>query len=208
LPGRWLKIALAFAALVLLASCGGGEERSDEQEIRAMLRESDEQDPRNCVRFQTLAFNEQATKEKGDAAIEACEEQEREEAEEGTESEAKLDSLRVNDGRATITATVVGAEYGGQTLEVLAVERDGRWKLHRVVRFVDLRRAKLVAQLGVQVMEETHSAVEREISRCVIEKLGRLSGAAVEDLLLGSSWRPLLEITETCTVVEPPAQPI
>lgn len=211
MSGRRLTTALGLAALAAaLASCGGGEggePRSDEQEIRAMLRESNEYDPRNCVRFQTLVYTEQTTKEEGEAAIRACEEAAREAGWEDQYS-TEVVRLEASEGAATLQVAFEGSVLNGQTLEFALVERAEGWKYDEMLRFIEFNRAEFIAEFGVALIMDASPGLSAGILICMVEGLQRLSGKELENLMLGSTWGPLLDLGESCNRPDPPAQPI
>ncbi len=205
--GSRLLTALALAgATAALASCGGGgaSEVQEVQEVREMLRESADEDPSNCTRYQTLAYTEQLTKEHGRAAIRSCEE----EVVEREDEPGSFDivRLRADDGAARLRASFDGSVLDGQTLEFALVEVDGDWKLDRIVGFVELDRAEPIAELGVSLIDEMPSPFGARLTACVVDRLEGLSSAELENLILGPSWRPLESIAETCVPGESPAR--
>lgn len=171
-----------------------------------MLGAAEGNDPRNCVRFQTLAFTEQVTKERGAAAIRACEKAARE-PELGDVSTSSYE-IRAESGAARVRMSYKGEYFDGQTLEFALVEEGDRWKFDRLVRFVRVNRAKLIAELGANTLREAPSRFGARFTACLVDRLEELGDGQLENLMLGPTWRPLEDIAESCVPGESPAQSV
>lgn len=189
LPCILILSALSFAA------CGGGS-GGDEGEIEDAIETSaTSTDPADCKKLNTQEFMEQTTQESGEAAVEDCEEQAKEE--EGAES-AKVSAVEVDGSDATAEVALSGGHLDGQTLEVALVKDGDQWKLDEVVEFTEFDRAKLVEVLE-EGLAEPSSEVNRKFGNCVIEAFKQDSQGEVEELVFGDSPQALEDLFETCS---------
>lgn len=198
--GAVTAILLAASALALAACGGGGEsgEDGDRVEITEAIVDSwTTSFPADCDHLHTQAYLEQSTKRQGEAALEECESLTLLEAGNLAESVA-VSAIAIDGNSASAEAAIEGSSFDGQTVEITLAQEEGRWKLDQILRFVELNEAKLVAGLGAELVELSRSELEGDYARCVVEQLEGLSGGALEELILGSSLQPLLDLVSAC----------
>jgi hypothetical protein len=188
LPCLLVLSALAFAA------CGssGGDEGEIEEVVETSATSTD---PADCKKLNTQQFMEQTTQESGDAAIEQCEADAKEEV---AAKSVSVSAVDVDGSEATAKAAMSGGNLNGQTLEVALVKDGDEWKLNEVVKFTEFDRAKLVGVLEAGLAEPSSEA-DPKFARCVIEAFKQGSQAEVEELLFGDSPGALEEVFEACS---------
>lgn len=191
LAGLLLACALAFAA----CGEGGGREEAVIEEMIVTTAMSD--DPAGCTEFLTLHYLEQTTKLDGEAAVESCEEEAMDPGVENP-SEVVVSQVEVDGDSATATVSLTGSSFDGQTVRWELVERDGRWKIHELLGFVDLDAEKLVTEMGRELLRKASSPQEAESMSCIVGLLGEMSAPALERLMLDDSLEPMLALGERC----------
>lgn len=192
----YLLLPLALLSLALgLAACGGGE--SDEDKIVDVIETSaTSTDPADCEALATQAFLEQTQFSEGEEAVEGCEES-AEETEDNPDS-VEVSEVEIDGSDATATAAFEGGNFDGQTFTVALVEADGDWKLDELTGFAEFDQEALATSLeeGLQAGED---AVEPKLAECFGETLRELSKAQAEEVVIGGSPQPIVEIVEGCS---------
>lgn len=188
LPCLLILSALAFTA------CGSssGEEGEVEEVIETSATTTD---PADCKKVNTQQFMEQVTRESGEAAVEECEEEAKND--EGSDS-VSVSSVEIDGSNATAEAALSGGNLDGQTLEVKLVEDDDGWKMNEVVEFTDFDQAALVEALEGQ-FEESSDEIDSKLAACFVEAFKQGSKEEVEELLFKGPVDALEELFETCS---------
>jgi ABC-type glycerol-3-phosphate transport system substrate-binding protein len=193
-PRPRLLIPLPILVLVLgLAACGGSGESDEDKVVNAIETAATSTDPSVCTELQTVAFVEQTQGEEGKVAVEACED----ETSKGSNSpdSVKVTKVEVDGSNATADAAFVGGSFDGQTLRVALVEEDGDWKLDEATGFAKFDKAKLIAAFSSSLEEEK---VEPELASCLLEGIEEAEQDEFEELILGGSSQPIVELAEAC----------
>lgn len=188
LPCILILSALTFAA------CGssGGDEGEIEEAIEVSATTTD---PADCKKLNTQQFMEQTTQESGDAAVEECEEEAKED--EGAES-VSVSKVEVDGSDATAVAALSGGHLDGQALKLALVKDGDQWKLDEVVEFTKFNQAKLIGVLE-EGLSEPGSEVDAKFGNCIIDAFKQGSQAEVEELVFGKSPQALEEVFEACS---------
>ena len=197
MPRHRLLIPLSVLALALalgLTACGGGGESDEDKVVNAIETAATSTDPSVCTELQTLAFVEQTQGEEGKVAVKSCEEETRE----GTDNpdSVKVTKVEVDGSNATADAAFVGGSFDGQTLGIALVEEDGDWKLDEATGFVKFDKAKLIAAFSSSLEEE--EGIEPELASCLLEGFEEAEQGELEELILGGSSQPIVELAEAC----------
>lgn len=190
------SIPLLLVALALgLTGCG--EESSDEAAAveAVIVAASKSKDPADCERFYTQEFLERIAYERGDA-VKTCEEL--------TTSEfgrplkrVSVANVRVDDRKASAEVMHFGSNLDGQTV-VVALARDGeRWKIDRLVEFLDFDRARLLDGLRREVREGL-PGFQDEVGTCMVGRIEGLKDEELQDLVLFRDRRVGMGIIEDC----------
>jgi hypothetical protein len=187
LPCILILSALSFAA------CGSsGDEGEIEEVIEASATTTN---PADCKKLNTQQFLEQTTQESGNAAVESCEEEAKEE--EGAKS-VNVSAVEVDGSDATADAALSGGNLDGQALKLALVKDGDQWKLDKVVEFTKFNQAKLIEVLD-EGLSEPGSEIDPKFASCVLEAFKQGSQAEVEELLFGKSPQALEEVFEACS---------
>ncbi len=188
LPCLLILSALAFTA------CGSssGEEGDVEAAIETSATTTD---PADCKKVNTQQFMEQVTRESGEAAVEECEDEAKND--EGSDS-VSVSSVEIDGSSATAEAALSGGNLDGQTLEVELVKDGDEWKMNEVVEFTDFDQAKLVGALEGQ-FEESSEEIDPKLAACFVEAFKQGSQEEVEELLFKGPVDTLEELFETCS---------
>jgi hypothetical protein len=183
---------LIFSALAL-AACGssGGEEGDVEKVIEASVTTTD---PADCKKLATQHFMEQVSRESGQAAVESCEEEAKDD--EGSDS-ASVSNVEVDGSGATAEAALTGGGFDGQTLEVEVVKDGDQWKVNEIIAFTAFDQAKLVKALE-DGFSENSSEVDPKLAACLTEAFAQGSQKEVEELLFKGPADALEELLEAC----------
>lgn len=188
-----LPCLLLLSALAL-AACGSSND--EEGEVEAAIETSaTTTDPADCKKVNTQRFMEQVTRESGEAAVEECEQEAKND--EGSDS-AGVSSVEIDGSSATAEAALSGGNLDGQTLEVELIKDGDGWKMDEVVEFTDFDQDKLVAALEEQ-FEENSDEIDAELAACFIEAFKQGSQEEVEELLFKGPLDALEELFETCS---------
>ena len=184
---------LALAALTLTA-CGGGS--SDEDKITGTIETvATTSDPSNCSEFETQAFVEQNTTEKGKAALKACE-AEAEAGEEEAEG-ANVSNVSVDGSKATAETEFEGGSLGSQSLEVALVEEGGTWKLDQIEGFANYD-GKALGEAFEKQFEVEPGELSSSQAKCISGKIAGLAQAEAEEVFFGGSAEPIIELAQSC----------
>lgn len=186
-------LALLIVSAFTLAACGssGGDEGEVEEAVEISATTTD---PADCKKLQTQEFMEQISRESGLAAVEACEEEAKNE--EGADS-VEVSAIEVDGSDATAEAALEGGSLDGQTVEVALIDDGDQWKMNEVVKFTDFDHAHLVEGLETQLSDA--SGDEAKFASCFVEVFKQASEAEVEELIFGKSPQALEETFETCS---------
>lgn len=191
------SIAPLCLCAVALTACGGGRGDDEAAIERMLVASAKSRDPADCTRYLTMHYLEQMTKLKGRAALEACEEQALDPL---VEAPSRVVVSRVDAGGGSATATVAFTDsvFDAQTVRFALVERDGRWKLHQILGFVDLKAERLVTEVGRELMRELTTPGEAEAGACVVGLLDGMGDRELERLILETTTDRILALLETC----------
>lgn len=187
---------LALLALALgLAACGGGDE-SDEDKIVDVIETSvTSTDPADCEELATQAFLEQTEFSQGAEAVKSCEES-------AGETEDDPDSVEVTNvevagSAATADAAFAGGSFDGQAFTVALIEEDGDWKLDEIVGFAKFDQEQLASSFEEAFQDE--ESIEPQVAACIGEVLRELPQAQAEEIVIGGSADPIVELVEGCS---------
>lgn len=189
-------LPLALAALALgLAACGGSDE-SDEDKIVDVIETSvTSTDPADCEKFATQAFLEQTELSEGKEALESCEESAKD-TEDDPDS-VDVTEVEIDGSSATADAAFTGGSFDGQALTVALVEEDGDWKLDEITGFSKLDKDQLATSF--EEAFEGEEDFDPQVAACFGEVLRELPDSQVEEVVIGGSVDPVVEIVEGCT---------
>ncbi|HEX7278124.1 MAG TPA: hypothetical protein VF255_00745 [Solirubrobacterales bacterium] len=194
---RKLRLSLPFALLALvfgLAACGDSE--SDEDKVVDVIETSvTSADPADCKELATQAFLEQTELEQGGAAVESCEES-AEDTEDDPES-VEVSAVEVDGSSATANVAFSGGSFDGQTLSVALIEEDGDWKMDEITGFAKFDQEKLADTLE-ESLQSGENAVEPPLAKCFAEVVRQTSKGQAEEIVIGGSPQPIVEIIEGC----------
>lgn len=196
---RKLHLLLPFALLALvlgLVACGGGGESDEDKIVEVIETSATSTDPADCKELATQAFLEQTEFSQGAEAVESCEEG-AEDTSDDPES-VEVSEVVVEDSAATANAAFTGGSFDGQTLTVALVDEDGDWKLDEVTGFAEFDQEKLASTLeeGLQSGEDP---LDPALATCFAEVVRELPKPDAEEVVIGGSSQPIIEIIEGCT---------
>ncbi|HEX2265414.1 MAG TPA: hypothetical protein VHH14_03940 [Solirubrobacterales bacterium] len=197
---------LSLACALALAACGdsddgggeGGSSRGAEAAIeRTIVAFAKTDDPADCRELATRRLHEQIGKSGYETALTVCEEAAIdplvEDAEKVTVSEIEVDG-----DSATAVASFVGSAFDGQTAKFALVEREGRWKHHELLGFVDFDAEKMATEWGREMLLPAKSPLEVEAATCLMDSLRKMDPEALEALMLDDDPTPLIEMGQAC----------
>jgi hypothetical protein len=191
-----MLLPLALLALVFgLAACGGGD--SDEDKVVEVIETSaTSSDPADCKELATQAFLEQTELEQGSAAVKSCEESAEET--EGDPKSVDVSEVEVDGSAATADVAFTGGNFDGQTLSVALVEEDGDWKMDEITGFAEFDQEKL-ADTFAESLQNGEDALDPQLATCFAEVIRELPKAEAEEVVIGGSSDPIVEIIEGCS---------
>ena len=192
---------LLILAALSLSACGGGGDSSGSSGSddataaieHAITESATSTDKAKCTEFDTQAFSEQNTHEKGAAAVKACE------AEADGDNNAdsiEVSSVEVDGEKATAEATPSGSTLDGQTLSISLVEEDGQWKLDQIDSFSAYDNAALEDVFRTK-LGETGELSDSQVA-CIAKGVGKASQKEAEELLLSGSSTPFIKLAAAC----------
>ena len=109
-----------------------------------------------------------------------------------------VSEVEVDSGSAIATVAPTGSNLDGQTMRLELVERDGQWKFHEVLRFIDLDADRLVTSMGREWLLRNESPEEIESTSCFIDLLDKMSDRDLEALVLDYSLDRFLAFANRC----------
>lgn len=191
-----LPCLLILSALTFTACGSSGDETSEVEDV--IVTSATTTDPADCTKLQTQQFMEQISRESGDAAVESCEAEAKDD--QGVDG-AAVSAVEVNGSNATAEAALTGGGLDGQTIEVALVKDGDQWKLDEVVKFTDFDHTHLVEGLEKELSDTDRS--EAKFARCFVEAFKQASKQAskaeVEEMVFGKSPDALEEVFEACS---------
>lgn len=191
---RVLLMTMVMAAFGLTA-CGSSDTESDEVQITETIETAlVKTDPESCTELMTQKYLEQTFQSSGTDAVESCEQNAR--AEESDNPSVKVHDIKVNGEKATAEIGITGGEIAGQTILVALVDEDG-WKLEGFVRFTEFDPAEVVPRM-VESFEGGETATEPQVVDCIHKALNKMSRSELEEMFLGGSADPTIELYEAC----------
>jgi hypothetical protein len=183
-------LLLAFS----LAACGGGD--SDEDEITDVIETAvTSTDPADCTRLATQSFLEQAEFERGEAAVESCEES-AEDTSDDPES-VEVSAVEVDGGSATAAVAFEGSSFDGQTLNLSLLDEDGQWKLDRIESFESFDQ-RAFADAFEATAVEGDDPLTPEQAACVAENFREGPSETVQEALLSGNPEQLAPAFAGC----------
>jgi hypothetical protein len=155
-----------------------------------------ERSPGACRQLETQHYVEQTRHETGTAAVKLCERT----VVEAPHERGKVSEVEVHGLSATAKADIKGGAIDGQTILVALVKDAGRWKLDEIVRFIDLDRPRVLNGVEESLVETFGGkGVEPGLLHCIVEQLGSLPDARLEDVVIGPDPQAILvNKTEAC----------
>jgi hypothetical protein len=196
---RKLHLALLPALLIALAlglaACGGGGESDEDAVVETIETSALSTDPADCKKLATIAFLEQTQYEKGDAAVESCEADAKDD--ENDPDSVEVTKVKVDGSDATAHVAFTGGTFDGQTMSVALVEEDGSWKMDEITGFAkfDQERLATAFEEGVTSGED---ALPKHVGTCLGEVFRELPAKQAEEVIIGGDPTPLVEILEGC----------
>lgn len=191
-----LLLPLALLALVFgLVACGGGGDSDEDKIVEVIETSATSADPADCKELSTQAFLEQTELEEGAAAVESCEAGAEDESDDPDSVE--VSEVEVDGSAATANTAFTGGSFDGQTLTVGLVEEDGDWKLDEVTGFAEFDQEKLASSF--EEAFEADEEVDPQLGICFAEVIRELPKAEAEEIVIGGSSEPIVEILEGCS---------
>jgi hypothetical protein len=190
-----LPAALLALALTLVA-CGGSDESDKDKVVETIETSALSADPADCKELATQAFLEQTEFSQGPEAVKSCEE-----GAEDTSDDAdsvEVSKVEVDGSEATANVAFTGGNFDGQALSVALVEEDGDWKMDEVTAFAKLDQEKLASSFE-EGLQSGDDALEPQLANCFAEVLRELDKSQVEEVVIGGSQQPIVEIIEGCS---------
>lgn len=206
---RGLLLVLLVALAACLAGCGGNDESGtvDEEasptaaEVTAVRETIDagvkEIEPSDCKRLYTQGFLERVAAFERNDALQLCEEK-AEYRHGGYPREVTVSRVRIEDDEATADAAFEGGDLRDQAIRFALVREQGRWKIDRMVEFVEYDRAKLIEGLRREMRELEKAGLEPEVGACLVEGFEGLGDDDLRNLSLFNDLDPGQEIAEGC----------
>jgi hypothetical protein len=186
--------ALVLVLALGLTACGGSE--SDEDKIVDVIETvTGSNDPADCERLATQRFLEQAELSKGPEAVKNCEENTEED--EDDEEEVEISAVKVDGSSASAEVAFTGGSFDGQTAAIELVEVDSDWKLDEITRFTKFDQDKL-ADAFEKRLQSGEDAIDPGLAECFSEVIREISEKEAEEIILGGSQKPIVEIFEGC----------
>lgn len=198
-----LRKSTAFLLIALtagLVACGGSG--SDDDETRAVedviLGSTLSHDPVDCERYYTQDFLEQMSfGYEGEAAVRLCEKVAAEELGRYPR-DATVAEIQIDGEEATAEASFVGGTIGNQTLLFALVKEGERWKIDRMVEFVEFDRNRLLAGLEREIEDAAEVGLEPDVATCVADRFEELDDDELQDLMLYQDPKGVPGIVEEC----------
>ncbi|HZO06147.1 MAG TPA: hypothetical protein VFB52_07145 [Solirubrobacterales bacterium] len=185
-----------MVAALVLSACGDGEE-GDAAQIEATITASaTSRDPADCRRYRTQRMLEQATKVRGEVAIEACEETMLEDWERPTSVE--VTRIEVDGDEATAQVATVGGVYSEQEVLIALVEEDGTWMEDEFLGFAVFDREAFLLEFGREIMERARTRAHANANACVVGLMEQLSDAEIEAVLVDPSPQVFEDFVRPC----------
>lgn len=186
---------LLVLALLPIAGCGGGD--SDEDKVVEVIETSAAStDPADCTALQTQRFNEQATFEKGEAAVENCEAEAKVTSDDP--DSVKVSEVEVDGERATATVESEGGSFDGQTVSVSLVDENGEWKLDRIEEFIEFDQDDFAAGFEESATRREEDPLSPREASCVAENFRNAPPDQIQEDILSGDLERILPYFQEC----------
>jgi len=193
-------LAAALATALVLAACGGDDDDdgggSEEEDAIAEVIETSitSTDPADCTRLETQNFLEQANFSVGEEAVQDCEEDKADTADDPDSVE--VENVEVDGTTATAEGTFSGGAFDGATATVDLVKEGDQWKLDAITAVeginVDTFRDEFTAQL------EESQEIPAPIADCISEAIGSATEEDISSVIVGGTEEDLLALFGEC----------
>ena len=192
-PNRFAMLALALAATLAIAACGGDDGSEDEDQITESIEAAAVSgEPAACTENQTQRFTEQTTGETGEAAVTACEE----DAADSVAESIEVSNIEVDGDAATAEGEVTGSFFDGQTIDIALVKEGDQWKLDELRGFVDFDRAAYLANIEEEVSSDEETP--QQAVDCVTGNLEGLDDQQLQDLFINPDQQAEEQVFGSC----------
>jgi hypothetical protein len=186
-----LMLALGFG----LTACGGGGDSDEDAIVETIETSATSTDPADCKKLATLKFLEQTQFQEGPAAVESCEEQAPETAD--NPDSVEVSEVEIDGSKAGAEVAFEGGNFDGQTFSSVLVEEGGTWKMDKLTGFVEFDQEQLASSLEDE-FTRGEDALPAAVAACAGQAFRDLPAPEFEDLILGGDLQPLVEIVEGC----------
>ena len=196
---RKLHLLLPFALLALvfgLVACGGGGDSDEDKIVEVIETSVTSTDPADCKALATQEFLEQTEFSEGPEAAKSCEEDAGDTS--NNPDSVEVSKVEIDGSEATANVAFVGNDFDGQTLSVALVEEDGDWKMNEITGFAKFDQEKLASAFE-DALQSGEEPLEKDLAVCFAEVLRETSKPEVEEIVIGGSSQPIVEIIEGCS---------
>jgi hypothetical protein len=100
--------------------------------------------------------------------------------------------------QATADAAFKGGDNNGQTIRFALIHEEGRWKIDRMLEFVEYDRAELLKGVRRELRELEKRGVEPALGTCLLEGMEGLEEGDLKEMSLFNDLEPAREIAEGC----------
>jgi hypothetical protein len=193
---RFSIISLLLGCGFALAACGDSESKSDKEILAAINYALVSTAPGACTEAKTQAFLEQMFRQEGAGVLKMCEQNAR--AEESPNDPVEVTNVEVGGSRATAEIGLTDdGDATGQVFAAALVKEDGNWKLDEFTGFAEFDQGRWVEEQR-EGLEASYSVTEPQVADCIVEAYQEMLRPEIEEMILGGSARPELEIGERC----------
>jgi hypothetical protein len=195
---RKLQLLLPFVLLALvfgLVACGGGGDSDEDKIVEVIETSVSSNDPADCEALATQGFLEQTEFSQGQEAVKSCKENAKDTA--NNPDSVEVSEVEIDGSDATANVAFFGNDFDGQTLSLALVEEDGDWKLDQITGFAKFDQERLATAFE-ESLQSGEEPLEKDLAVCFAEVLRESSKSEAEEIVIGGSSQPIVEIIEGC----------
>jgi len=194
-----LLLTAALAATLVLAACGDDDDDGGGGEEEAAITETIETsvtstDPAKCTQVETQAFLEQTNFSVGEEALQDCEEDAADTA--NDPESVDVENISVDGSSASADVRFTGGGFDGSTVSVDLVKEGEQWKLDAITDVPELNLEAFQESFVDQLQEQ--GDIPPQIADCIGQAIQDATEDDIKQVLVSGQEQDLIGLLGDC----------